>query len=45
MIASLTIDDGETTGQIDVAARASDALTLLGPYAPNAIAKTETAVH
>jgi hypothetical protein len=45
MIATLTVDDGETTRQIDVAARASDALTLLGPYAANALAKTKTAVH
>ena len=45
VIATLTVDDGETTRRIDVAARASDALTLLGPYAANALAKTETAVH
>jgi hypothetical protein len=45
VIATLTIEDGETTRQIDVAARASEALTLLGPYAANALAKTETAVH
>ena len=45
VIATLTVDDGETTRQIEVAARASEALTLLGPYAVNALAKTETAVH
>ena len=45
VIATLTVDDGETTRQIDVAARASEALTLLGPYAANALARTETAVH
>jgi hypothetical protein len=45
VIATLTVDDGDTTRQIDVAARASDALTLLGPYAANALAKTETAMH
>jgi hypothetical protein len=45
VIATLTVDDGETTRQIDVAARSSEALTLLGPYAANAVAKTETAAH
>jgi hypothetical protein len=45
VIATLTVDDGETANQIDVAARASDALTLLGPYAAGAVAKTKTALH
>ena len=45
MIATLTVDDGETTRQIDVAARASEALTLFGPYAANAIGETAPAVH
>ena len=33
VIATLTVDDGDTTRRLDVAARASDARTLLGPYA------------
>jgi hypothetical protein len=33
VIATLTVDDGGTTRQIDIAARASDARALLGPYA------------
>jgi hypothetical protein len=45
VIATLTGEDGETPRQIDLAARSSDALTLLGPYAANAVAKTETAAH
>jgi hypothetical protein len=40
VIAALTVDDGTTTHQIEVAARASDAPTLLGPYAPSALATT-----
>jgi len=36
VIATLTVDDGTTTHQIDVAARASNARTLLGPHAPSA---------
>ena len=44
VIATLTLDDGESTRQIDVAARASEALTLLGPYAAR-LADAETAVH
>ena len=44
VIATLTVEDG-TTHQIDVAARASDARTLLGPYAPSPPAKTEVAAR
>jgi hypothetical protein len=38
VIATLTVDDSDTTRRIDVAARASDARTLFGPYAENEIA-------
>jgi hypothetical protein len=38
VIATLTVDDSDTTRRIDVAACASDARTLLGPYAENEIA-------
>jgi len=45
VIARLTFDDGRTTHQIDIAARATNARTLLGPYAPSTAAKTEVAAH
>jgi hypothetical protein len=45
VIATLAVEDGERAHQIDVAARASDALTLLGPYAANAVAKAKAALH
>ncbi len=45
VIATLTVDDGGTTRRLDVAARASDAGTLLGPYAASALAADELAAH
>jgi hypothetical protein len=42
VIATLTVDDG---GRLDVAARASDARTLLGPYAASGLTANETAAR
>jgi hypothetical protein len=41
VIATLTVDDGDTTRRLDVAARASDARTLLGPYAASGRARND----
>jgi hypothetical protein len=45
VIATLTVDDAGELRRIDVAARASDAEALLGPYAGDPLAAGETATR